>query len=294
MLVLQQTKCLHSDSCSIRYDTVLENGDFFDKAKHDSIGREKHPIRPKRAFFEHFIRQFDVLYRSDTTPLMTKRGDTGTYIILQKPLVAKPAEKRARRTATTLIQQQSAQEVLPLGTDPFAVTTTKFTLVVVMYYPERFKILKQNLYPLQYTQNLERIVIIWNNLEVQPFTAAELGITAVPTVVVQAAVNTIMNRFNASLIGLTTDCVLYLDDDMEITAADMHLTFTAWQMFPDRIVGGFKRSHREKLQTSGTQPWQYVGRGHFRGDFQRVHTHSFAVSHRTMWTFRKSPHLCTE
>eukprot|EP00041_Stephanoeca_diplocostata_P009768 m.152354 g.152354 ORF g.152354 m.152354 type:complete len:710 (+) comp17891_c0_seq2:509-2638(+) len=242
------------------YDTVLENGDFFDKAKHDSIGREKHPIRPKRVFFEHFIRQFDVLYRTDTTPLMSKRGDTGTYVILQKPLggVKQTQLPRARR-ATPLRPQHSHDmaQVRP-ASNPFAVTTDKFTLVVVMYYPERFKILKQNLYPLQYAPDLERIVIIWNNLQVQPFSVVDLGITAVPTAVVQASINTIMNRFNASLIGLTTDCVMFLDDDMEITTSDMQLTFTAWNMFPERIVGGFKRSHREKLQTSGTQPWQYI------------------------------------
>lgn len=122
--------------------------------------------------------------------------------------------------------------------------TSNYTVVMIAYYPERFSVINESVQRMQHAPSLKEFIIIWNNLEKEAPTATSFGATEVPLRIVLAKANTLLNRYDNTLMNLTTDCVMYVDDDIVIPTDGMEKTFAVWKQMPGRIVGGYQKSFR--------------------------------------------------
>uniref|UniRef100_A0A7E4ULF6 Glyco_transf_64 domain-containing protein n=1 Tax=Panagrellus redivivus TaxID=6233 RepID=A0A7E4ULF6_PANRE len=114
----------------------------------------------------------------------------------------------------------------------------QFTIVIITY--NRDAVLMSMLESLNNTPFLNRIIVIWNNLDREPPTSwPRLN---VDIYFVRAEKNTLNNRFYPYDL-IETEAVLSLDDDMDLKRAEIVFAFRSWRQDRTKIVGFPARYH---------------------------------------------------
>ncbi|KAG7526466.1 exostosin-like 2 [Solea senegalensis] len=118
----------------------------------------------------------------------------------------------------------------------------KFTLIIQTY--NRTDILLKLLNHYQAVPHLQRIIIVWNNVQEETPRKLwnSLGPHPVPVVFKEQASNRMRNRLQP-FAEIDTDAVLLLDDDTLVSVPDTSFAFSVWKQFPDQIVGFVPRKH---------------------------------------------------
>lgn len=93
----------------------------------------------------------------------------------------------------------------------------------------------------QHAYGLSRIVIIWNNFDITPIMPTEFNITTVTLDIVIPKVNSLLNRYDFNLYQLSTDAVMFLDDDISASSATIGWIFRVFKTMPHQFIGGIPR-----------------------------------------------------
>ena len=107
----------------------------------------------------------------------------------------------------------------------------KFTIIVPTF--NRTDILVQTLAHYSVLPNLDRIIIVWNNIGMTP---PKLPKMAVPVKFQAMEKNALSNRFTP-FENIRTSAILSVDDDMRIDLDDVTRGFQAWQRNCFQLVG---------------------------------------------------------
>ena len=111
-----------------------------------------------------------------------------------------------------------------------------FTAIILGY--ARFKSLDSVIENLVQSSNLRKIIIIWNNLKLEPPEYKSPMIK-----VIKMGKNSLNNRFYP-FEDIETECVLSIDDDINMLSTDeLDFGYHTWREFSDRIVGFPSRLH---------------------------------------------------
>ena len=105
---------------------------------------------------------------------------------------------------------------------------------------QRDQVLYNQLEMLNETPFLNKILVIWNNIEREPpLSWPRLN---VPVYFIKAQKNSLNNRFIPYDL-IETEAVLSLDDDMDLKRAEIVLAFRVWRQDRTKIVGFPARHH---------------------------------------------------
>ncbi|XP_065174420.1 exostosin-2-like [Sycon ciliatum] len=119
--------------------------------------------------------------------------------------------------------------------------TRHFTAVILSY--DRFKTLVRVLKKIDPTPSLIKIIVVWNNQKNKPPPESAWPRLNTTLQVLQSRYNRLNNRF-IPFKDIETDCILALDDDIEmVTPDELEFGFQVWKEFPDRLVGFPGRLH---------------------------------------------------
>ncbi|XP_057712462.1 exostosin-like 2 isoform X1 [Corythoichthys intestinalis] len=119
-----------------------------------------------------------------------------------------------------------------------------FTLIIQTY--KRDDILLKVLERCLAVPQLQKIIIVWNNVEERPTQKLRESLAHHSTAIVflEQKINSMQNRLQP-FSEIHTDAVLMLDDDILLSASDISFAFTIWKLYPDQIVGFVPRKHVE-------------------------------------------------
>jgi len=117
-----------------------------------------------------------------------------------------------------------------------------FTLVIQSF--NRTDLLFRLINHYMSTPSLSKIIVVWNNLEMEaPWEEfEELEPLPVPVVFLTQKTNSLNNRFKA-YTEIDTEGVILMDDDIFVSISDLTFAFSVWRQFRDRIVGFVARKH---------------------------------------------------
>ncbi|XP_057712493.1 exostosin-like 2 [Corythoichthys intestinalis] len=131
--------------------------------------------------------------------------------------------------------------------NPGVITLTKqeeFTIIIQTF--KRDDILLEVLKRCLDVPHLQKILVVWNNVDKQPsqILRDSFGHHRTPILFLEQKVNRIQNRLQP-FPEIHTHAVLMLDDDILLSVSDISFAFTIWKQFPDQIVGFVPRKHVE-------------------------------------------------
>ncbi|XP_005097141.1 exostosin-2 [Aplysia californica] len=127
-----------------------------------------------------------------------------------------------------------------------------FTAVILTY--DRVDSLFQVVRQVGKVPSLAKVIVVWNNQEIQPPAMSKWPNIGKPIKVIQTKFNRLSNRF-FPYDEIETECILALDDDIiMLTADEMEFGYEVWRENPDRLVGYPSRLH---LWQNETQSYSY-------------------------------------
>nr|CAG4646058.1 EOG090X01LY [Macrothrix elegans] len=116
-----------------------------------------------------------------------------------------------------------------------------FTAVLLTY--NRLESLNRVLERISRAPSLAKIVVIWNNQQMDPPATVSWPRLSKPLQVVRTDRNLLSNRFYP-YPEIETEAILAMDDDIiMLTTDELEFGFEVWRQFPDRIVGFPSRTH---------------------------------------------------
>jgi len=119
-------------------------------------------------------------------------------------------------------------------------STQGFTAVILTY--NRVNMLQVLMKKLDQVPSLAKLVIVWNNPYLQPYSNEWPKLTK-PWSLVKMKTNRLTNRFYP-FKEIETEAVMAIDDDiLMLTVDEIEFAFQAWREFPDRLVGFPARNH---------------------------------------------------
>lgn len=146
-----------------------------------------------------------------------------------------------------------------MQTNPFEIRSTreKYT-IIILTHKKRFYQLNRLLFQLNGLINLDRILVLFNqidpidkskteNLSLEDFLddySIYLPSIHVEIVYIFNLSNNLNNRFLPWNEFVRTDCVLSLDDDSFLRHDEIEYGFRVWKENPSRLVGFISRSHK--------------------------------------------------
>lgn len=123
-----------------------------------------------------------------------------------------------------------------------------FTAVVLCY--DRVDTMFKVITKISDTPSLTKIVVVWNNVNKAPPSAAKWPKLSKPVKVVRTKENKLSNRF-FPYNEVNTEAILAIDDDiLMLTPDELEFGFQAWREFPDRLVGFPGRVHTNQNSSS--------------------------------------------
>merc|ERR1712223_119626 len=127
-----------------------------------------------------------------------------------------------------------------------------FTAVILTY--DRLSSLYQVIKSVAETPSLAKILVIWNNQNVEPPPMSEFPAVSKPIKIIRTKANLLTNRFHP-YNDINTDAVLSMDDDIVmLTSDELEFAYQVWREFPDRLVGFPSRTH---VWNNLTKQWKY-------------------------------------
>jgi hypothetical protein len=114
----------------------------------------------------------------------------------------------------------------------------QFTVVILTY--NRDSVLYASLERLNRCPYLNKVIVVWNNLDRQP--ANSWPKLHIPLLFVRSKTNSLNNRF-LPYDQIETEAVLSLDDDIDLKQHEIVMAFRVWRENRDRIVGFPARYH---------------------------------------------------
>lgn len=120
--------------------------------------------------------------------------------------------------------------------------TAGFTAVVLAY--NRLTSLYEIVNSLLHVPSCAKVLIVWNNVDVDPPDEYNWPQSNVPIEVIRTEENLIGNRF-FPFDSITTEAIFSIDDDITmLTIDEIEFAYQTWCEFPDRLVGFPSRLHR--------------------------------------------------
>merc|ERR1712223_1121143 len=127
-----------------------------------------------------------------------------------------------------------------------------FTAVILTY--DRLSSLYQVIKSVAETPSLAKILVIWNNQNIEPPPMSEFPAVSKPIKIIRTKANLLTNRFHP-YNDINTDAVLSMDDDIVmLTSDELEFAYQVWREFPDRLVGFPSRTH---VWNNLTKQWKY-------------------------------------
>jgi len=127
-----------------------------------------------------------------------------------------------------------------------------FTAVILTY--DRLSSLFQVIKSVAETPSLAKILVVWNNQNVDPPPMSEFPAVSKPIKVIRTKANLLTNRFYP-YSEITTEAVLSMDDDIVmLTSDELEFAYQVWREFSDRLVGFPSRTH---VWNNQTKQWKY-------------------------------------
>lgn len=127
----------------------------------------------------------------------------------------------------------------------------KFTLILTVY--DRFKTIADRLDYYQNLDNLNAIVIVWNNINETPPSIPPRTFK-VPIHIIKQTVNSLNNRFYP-WAEITTDCVVNMDDDWNMPFEHIYNAIHVWKSdFFNHLVG---HHHQGRSHMKSEGKWKY-------------------------------------
>ncbi|XP_057713827.1 exostosin-like 2 [Corythoichthys intestinalis] len=119
-----------------------------------------------------------------------------------------------------------------------------FTLIIQTY--KRDDVLLKVLERCLAVPELQKILIVWNNVKERPTQKLRDSLSRYSTAIVfmEQKINSMQNRVQP-FSEIQTDAVFMLDDDILLSVSDIRFAFTIWKLHPDQIVGFVPRKHVE-------------------------------------------------
>ncbi|GMT18545.1 hypothetical protein PFISCL1PPCAC_9842, partial [Pristionchus fissidentatus] len=121
----------------------------------------------------------------------------------------------------------------------------QFTVLLMTYHRDGG--VKEIIHKLNKCPHLNKVLIIWNNVDRDP--PGSWPQIHVPVEFVRSARNSLNNRF-MPYDRIETEAVFSIDDDMEVGHAELVYAFKVWRQNRDRIVGFVDRFHSRSGVTS--------------------------------------------
>jgi hypothetical protein len=114
---------------------------------------------------------------------------------------------------------------------------------------------------LAYYQNftyLSAIIVVWNNVDVQPITEKQLSKFRIPVHVVKMTKNSLNNRFYPHK-QIQTDCLINMDDDWDMPYSHMAFAIDTWRGHFFYNLVGFSHLGRNHIPVyiNGTLKYSY-------------------------------------
>ena len=160
---------------------------------------------------------------------------------LERPVAATiPNERLGRREQSSFKEVNPAHHTdQPPGDSGTASHSSSFTLITQVY--NRINSLQEWVSHFDRLQDLDRIIVIWNNLKIPPLNASSLH-SRVPLFIERSSVNSMNNRFAPREL-IRTKAICLIDDDLRIPLQEVQNAFKLWKLHPRRLIGFLPRAH---------------------------------------------------
>lgn len=163
-----------------------------------------------------------------------------TYILLIQP-------------SSTPVVTNAGLNSLTFHKETFPFTyETKFTIIITTF--NRQDLYREVLEHYCSIPEVDKVLLIWNNLDTSAFPVPEASsfACASPVIVLPQTENQVENRLLISRY-VDTSAIFQVDDDILIHPEDIRLGFKVWRGAQDRLVGYQARIHK----------WSYLSRKYF-------------------------------
>ena len=121
----------------------------------------------------------------------------------------------------------------------------KFSIMINAF--ERIALLKRNVAYWAAVPEVYKIYINWGNTELAPVKPSDFDLPADSSAVVEVLNykrDNLNDRFRP-IRRLRTECLMVVDDDIQVDREALRYAFRVWKENPKRLVGFFPRSHSE-------------------------------------------------
>uniref|UniRef100_A0A7S3QRE9 Glycosyl transferase 64 domain-containing protein n=1 Tax=Dunaliella tertiolecta TaxID=3047 RepID=A0A7S3QRE9_DUNTE len=140
----------------------------------------------------------------------------------------------AQAEQTALLCGQESQDVYQFFSDPETLTV----MVSTIGSGERASLLERLIVYLSEVPFVSCILVVWHK-PYQPCPQSSI-MNGKLVKYLLTSTDSLNNRFYPS-VHVTTEAVLVLDDDIVVHKEDIHLLFSTWKLFKDKIAGFFPR-----------------------------------------------------